>query len=82
MRISKHHNESYTGPKLYIVMCIDPCGYDSYEVGYHLTKKGAYRAIMGHMYHDWEQHRYIPQDGSPYFYTTESYYIREAALEE
>lgn len=34
-------------------------GYDSYEISYHKTRKGALRYIMARKYYDWELCRYI-----------------------
>lgn len=64
--------------KLYIVTMIDPCGYDSWDVSYHLTKKGAYRAIIDRNYLNWEQCRYIHSGG----YDELQMYIREGILQE
>jgi hypothetical protein len=64
--------------KLYIVTMVDPCGYDSWDVSYHLTKKGAYRAIIDRNYLNWEECRYI-NAGS---YDDLHMYVREGVLQE
>lgn len=63
--------------KLYIVnSCYD--GYDSYEVSYHLSRRGALKYIMDRKYNEWEMCRYI-QPGS---FDDASYWITEGVLEE
>lgn len=62
---------------LYIVnICYD--GYDSSEVGYHLTRKGALKEIIARNYHNWELCRYI-QPGS---WDDLHMWISEGKLEE
>lgn len=43
--------------KLYIV-CYN-CDYDTYEVSYHKSKKGAYKYIMKRQYDNWMLCRYV-----------------------
>ena len=64
--------------KIYIVVSIDPGGYDSWDVSYHLTRKGALQFIMRAQYNNWNRCRYI-QQGS---YDDEHMYIRERDLVE
>lgn len=63
--------------KLYIVNSSYD-GYDSYEIGYHLTRKGALKHIMDRKYNDWELCRYI-QPGS---YDESRMWITEGVLSE
>lgn len=63
--------------KLYIVNSSYD-GYDSYEVGYHLTRKGALRHIMARKYHELEMCRYV-QPGS---YDDGHFWITEGILSE
>lgn len=49
--------EGYTGECVYVVMSTE--SYDSWDVSYHKTKKGAYKWIMNAMYQRWEYYRYI-----------------------
>ena len=44
--------------KVYIVKSVDPGGYDSYDVSYHLTRKGALKFIMSRKYTAWNDLRY------------------------
>lgn len=50
--------------KLFVVLsCWD--GYDSNEVSYHLTRKGALRFIIASNYQTWQDMRYI-HEGDTY----------------
>lgn len=64
--------------KLFIVQLVSCDGYDSWEVSYHLTKKGAYKYIMQRKYSLWQNYGYIPPDS----YEDEYMYIREVELNE
>lgn len=43
--------------KIYIVNWVED--YDSFEVSYHLTRKGALREIMRRQYENWQICRYV-----------------------
>lgn len=62
--------------KLYVVVIIDPCGYDSWDCSYHLTKKGAHKYIINRNYDNWIRYGYI----TPGSYDELSMYIREQEL--
>lgn len=64
--------------KLYIVTAVDHGGYDSWDVSYHLTKKGALKYIMQRKYQQWELCRYI----TPGSYEDDYFYISERELSE
>lgn len=64
--------------KVYIVVSVDPCGYDSWDKSHHLTRKGALLAIMQSKYNDWDKFRYIPTGG----YEDEHMYVVERNLYE
>lgn len=64
--------------KLFIVTSVDYGGYDSYDVSYHLTRKGALKYIMQRKYGTWEACRYI----KPNSYDDEYMYISERELHE
>lgn len=51
--------------KVYVVMYVED--YDSYEVSYHKTKKGAYREIMRRQYVNWKLCRYVSEYDVLYF---------------
>lgn len=59
--------------KIYIVVSVDHGGYDSWDVSYHRTRKGALKFIMNSKYADWNRFRYIQQGGyeDNYMYITE-----------
>lgn len=60
--------------KLYVVSYVED--FDSYEVSYHLTKKGAYRWIMRQQYENWLRCRYVSG------YDELFYSVRETELRE
>lgn len=62
--------------KLYIVSLSYVEDYESFEVSYHLTKKGAYRWIIRQQYENWLRCRYV------YGYDELFYSIREGKLLE
>lgn len=64
--------------KIYIVVSVDPCGYDSWDVSYHKTRKGALRFIMKSKYQDWARFGYI----APGSYDDNHMYINERELAE
>lgn len=64
--------------KIYIVVSVDPCGYDSWDVSYHKTRKGALRFIMKSKYDYWDRFRYITPGG----YEDNHMYINERELFE
>lgn len=45
--------------KVYIIVLVED--YDSYEVSYHKTKKGAYREIIRRQYENWSICRYVSE---------------------
>ena len=51
--------------KVYIVVFVED--YDSFEVSYHKTKKGAYREIMRRQYENWTLCRYVNEYDMLYF---------------
>ena len=65
--------------KLYVVTSIDHSGYDTYDVSYHLTRKGALKYIMKSQYRNWEQCRYVQPNNS---YDELRMYITEKELFE
>lgn len=62
--------------KLYIVTAVDYGGYDSWDVSYHLTKKGALKYIIDYTYNTWLLCRYI----KPGSYDEPNLYISEREL--
>lgn len=62
--------------KVYVVNAVDPCGYDSWEISYHLTRKGALKYIMNAKYSNWEKWRYITPGG----YEDEHFFLSEHDL--
>lgn len=73
---SKELAEELMKVKLYVVTAVDPGGYDSWDVSYHLTRKGALKYIMDRKYESWEYLRYI----KPNSYDDDHYYITEKEL--
>ena len=59
--------------KVFIVSYVDSGGYDSWEVSYHRTRKGALKYIMKRHYDNWVACRYIAEDSynSLYFYVSD-----------
>lgn len=51
--------------KVYIVTEVDD--YDSYDVSYHETRKGALRYIIARQYENWELCRYISGQDQLFF---------------
>lgn len=51
--------------KVYIVVYAED--YDSHEVSYHKTKKGAYRYIIQRQYENWSLCRYVYEYDRLYF---------------
>lgn len=64
--------------KIYIVTSVDYGGYDSYDISYHLSRKGALKYIMNCKYADWLTYRYIVPGG----YEDSCLYISERDLHE
>lgn len=64
--------------KIFIVVSVDPCGYDSWDVSYHKTRKGALKFIMNCNYNNWMKCRYVIQGG----YEEITMYITERELVE
>lgn len=64
--------------KLYVVTSFDHSGYDTWDVSYHLTRKGALKFIMDSQYRNWELCRYV----KPNSYDELMMYIREKELFE
>lgn len=64
--------------KLFVVSSISCDGYDSYEVSYHLTRKGALKYIMQRHYENWDRLRYVV----PMSYDELDFYIQEKELNE
>ena len=62
--------------KLYVVTSVDHGGYDSLDVSYHLSRKGALKFIMNSNYYNWMVCRYI----SPGSYDELTMYITEREL--
>lgn len=62
--------------KLFIVTAVEPGGYDSWNVSYHLTRKGALKYIMARRYAVWNDLRYI----YPGSYDDDYFYISEGEL--
>lgn len=77
MQISKLNDETYTGKLVYIIESVDYGGYDSWEIGYHLTKVGAIKTVLAYTRDDWEKFR--TPEGMEYAC---HYYIREARLSD
>lgn len=55
--------------KVYIVTFVED--YDSYEVSYHLTRKGALKEIMRRQYENWTLCRYVSWYDELFFCVTE-----------
>lgn len=64
--------------KIYIVVSVDHGGYDSWDVSYHKTRKGALLFIMRSNYQNWLDYRYVRPGG----YEELTMYIIERELEE
>jgi len=64
--------------KLYVVTSIDHSGYDTWDMSYHLTRKGALKYIMDCQYKNWELFRYV----RPNSYDELRMYIEERELFE
>lgn len=45
--------------KVYVVTSVDHSGYESWDISYHRTRKGALKFIMNSKYYDWLNLRYI-----------------------
>lgn len=55
--------------KVYIVTFVED--YDSYEVSYHITRKGALKEIMRRKYENWTLCRYVSGYDELFFCVTE-----------
>lgn len=55
--------------KVYIVTYVED--YDSYDVSYHKTRKGALRYIMARQYENWELCRYVSEYDQLFFVVKE-----------
>lgn len=64
--------------KVFIVVQVSDDGYDSWDVSYHLTKKGAWRYIINRNYDNWLTCRYVCPGSWDDLYM----YIREGVLQE
>lgn len=62
--------------KLYVVTEVDYGGYDSYDISYHLTRKGALKFVIDRNYNNWQLCRYI----RPGTYDDLNLYITEKEL--
>lgn len=62
--------------KIYVVTSHDE--WDSWDIGYFKTKKGAYKWIMQLKYEQWMLHRYINE----YSYGVMDYYVDEKELND
>lgn len=49
--------------KVYVVTSVDHGGYDSWDVSYHLTKRGAMKFIINSHYANWSTYRYVKSGG-------------------
>lgn len=63
---------------IFIVVQLSHDGYDSWDVSYHLTKKGAWRAIIEMNYQNWLNCRYV----RPGSWDDLHLYIREGVISE
>lgn len=64
--------------KMYVVTSVDHGGYDSWDVSYHKTRKGALRYIINSNYRQWELCRYIASGSYDELYM----YITERELDD
>lgn len=64
--------------KIYIVVSVDYGGYDSWDVSYHKTRRGALKFIMNSNYDNWMNCRYVRPGG----YEELTMYVIERELEE
>ena len=62
--------------KVYIVTSVGD--WDSWDIGYYKTRKGALKAIMTIKYDQWMLCRYIPEGG----YDDHRYYVKEQTLHD
>lgn len=62
--------------KLFIVTLLSDDGYDSWDISYHRTRKGALKYIINRNYQNWLDCRYV----NPESYDNLHMYIREKEL--
>lgn len=73
MRSYKDTSGFETPDKIYVVTSHDT--YDSWDVSYHKTKKGAYKWIMATKYQEWLAYRYLSD-----YHNSYDYYVSEKHL--